>query len=206
MTSMKKVVVLQYNAGNIRSVVNALRRLGVEPLVSDDADVLCSADRIIVPGQGEAANTMAYLRKRQLDRLILSLEQPVLGICIGQQLFCESSEEGDTSCLGIFKGVRVRKFVAMPGERLKVPHIGWNTLSRLQGPLFSGLSDESYVYYVHSYYAPVCEYTQAETTYGGVTYSAAMRKDNFFATQFHPEKSGDVGELILKNFINGEWI
>ena len=198
-----KTVILKYNAGNIRSVVNALRRLGEEPLVTDQVEALKEAERVIVPGQGEASNTMAYLRERQLDKLIRELHQPVLGICIGQQLFCSYSDEGDTPCLGIFPGIEVKKFVAPEGERLKVPHIGWNTIRfDAECPLFQGLEQDSYVYYVHSFYVPKCEFTLAETEYGGIHYTASMGKDNFYATQFHPEKSGDVGEAILRNFLN----
>lgn len=181
--------------------MNTLRRLGEEPLVTDSPEELMTADRVIVPGQGEAANTMAYLREHRLDELICSLRQPVLGICIGQQLFCESSAEGNTRCLGIFPGVRVEKFVPNTEQRIKVPHIGWNTIGQLRTPLFARLKEESYVYYVHSYYVPVGEFTIATTEYGGTTYSAAMHKDNFYATQFHPEKSGEVGEQILRNFL-----
>lgn len=195
--------ILKYNAGNIRSVVNALRRLGEEPLVTDSVEALKEAERVIVPGQGEASNTMAYLREHHLDALIRDLHQPVLGICIGQQLFCGHSDEGDTACLDIFPSINVRKFSAPKGERLKVPHIGWNTITfNEECPLFKGLEQDSYVYYVHSFYVPKCQFTLAETEYGGIDYTAAMGRDNFYATQFHPEKSGDVGEAILRNFLN----
>ena len=198
-----ETVILKYNAGNIRSVVNALRRLGEEPLVTDDVEIIKQADRVIVPGQGEASNTMAYLHEHHLDEVVRKLRQPVLGICIGQQLFCGHSEEGDTACMGIFPAIPVKKFVANAGQRLKVPHIGWNTISfDNQHPLFKGLDNECYVYYVHSFYVPRCEYTIAETDYGGIPFTAAMCKGNFYATQFHPEKSGDVGEQILRNFLN----
>lgn len=198
-----KTVILKYNAGNIRSVVNALRRLGEEPLVTDSVGALEEAERVIVPGQGEASNTMAYLREHKLDEVIRGLKQPVLGICIGQQLFCGHSDEGDTSCMGVFPEVGVQKFVAPEGQRLKVPHIGWNTIHFKEDcPLFDGLDQECYVYYVHSYYVPLCGYTLAETNYGGIPFTAAMCKDNFYATQFHPEKSGDVGEQLLRNFLN----
>ena len=196
-----KTIILKYNAGNIRSVANALQRLGVAALVTDDPEEIVSADRVIVPGQGEAANTMAYLRDKGLDRLVRELRQPVLGICIGQQLFCESSAEGNTDCLGIYPRVRVEKFQRNLAQGVKVPHIGWNTIGDLRTPLLEGIDEESYVYYVHSYYVPVCPYTIATTTYGGTTYSAAMCKDNFYATQFHPEKSGTVGEQLLRNFL-----
>lgn len=196
------VVVLKYNAGNIYSVVNALRRLGVEPLVTDDVESLMNADRVIVPGQGEASNTMSYLRERRMDEVIRNFHQPVLGICIGQQLFCSSSAEGNTQCMGIFPDIMVTKFVASEGQKLKIPHIGWNTIDFDEScPLFKGLQKDSYVYYVHSFYVPECEYSIATTNYGGIQFTAAMCKDNFYATQFHPEKSGEVGEQILRNFL-----
>lgn len=193
------VAIVKYNAGNIYSVVHALKRLGVTPELTDDAEKLAKADRVLFPGQGEAGSTMAYLRQRGLDRLIRDLKQPVLGICIGQQLLCRHSEEGDTDCLGIFD-TDVLKFRPDRHED-KVPHMGWNTLSAMQGPLFKGLEPGDFVYFVHSYYVPVNPYTAAVTEY--ITpFSAALHKDNFYATQFHPEKSGSVGERILKNFLD----
>ena len=199
-----KVVVVKYNAGNIRSVVNALRRIGEEPLVTDSPELLRAADRVIFPGQGEASNTMAYLRESGLDAVIRSLTQPVLGICIGQQLLCESSEEGGSvPCLGVYEGVPVRSFRNLwPGAPAKLPHIGWNTVEALSSPLFSGIGEGEYVYFIHSYCVPLSPYTIAATEYGGVRYSSAMRRDNFYATQFHPEKSGAVGERLLHNFIH----
>lgn len=198
------IAIVKYNAGNIYSVVNALKRLGVDPLLTDDPATLRGADKVLFPGQGEASSAMAYLRERGLDCLIKSLTQPVLGICIGQQLLCTHSEEGDTDCIGIFE-TDVRRFQPQRHED-KVPAMGWNALSKLKSPLFEGLPAETmkgerpYVYFVHSYYVPLCSETIAVADYIH-PYSAALQKDNFYATQFHPEKSGYVGELILKNFL-----
>ena len=193
------VAVVKYNAGNVYSVVNALRRLGVEPVLTDDAELIRAADRVIFPGQGEAGGAMKYLREHGLDSVIKSLRQPVLGICIGQQLLCRHSEEGDTDCLGVFD-VDVRRFRPERHED-KVPAMGWNALHNLRPPLFKGLASEgAYVYFVHSYYVPVCDYTIATADYI-LPYSAAISKDNFYATQFHPEKSGRVGETVLRNFL-----
>lgn len=196
-----KVAIIKYNAGNIYSVVNALNRLGVDPVLTDDRDEILTADRVLFPGQGEAATTMASLRQTGLDALIPSLRQPVLGICIGMQLMCGSSEEGDTPCLGIFGGLRVIRFHPESAEE-KVPHVGWNNISGLSSPLFKDIADDAFIYYVHSYYAPLSEYTIATTTYCGHPYSAALRRDNFYATQFHPEKSGPTGEAIIRNFLD----
>ena len=201
-----KVAIVKYNAGNIYSVVHALKRLGVEPLLTDDAEQLQSADKVLFPGQGEASQAMGYLRKHGLDEVIRSLTQPVLGICIGQQLMCRHSEEGDTDCLGIFP-VDVLRFHPQRHED-KVPHMGWNELRidelRLKNdentPQSSIVNHQSYVYFVHSFYVPVCEFTTAVTDYI-VPFSAALHKDNFYATQFHPEKSGAVGEEILRKFL-----
>ena len=191
-----KVVIIKYNAGNIRSVDHALKRLGVEARITDDHDLIFSADRVIFPGVGEANTTMAYLKERELDKVLLSLSCPVLGICLGQQLMCSWSEEGDTPCIGIFDQP-VRRF---PPGRLKVPHMGWNSLEKVNGRLIPNELRGSYVYFVHSYYVPVCEDTAAESNYI-LPFSAAMQRDNYFATQFHPEKSGGPGELILKHFL-----
>ncbi len=258
-----KVAVVKYNAGNIFSVVHALKRMGVEPLLTDSPIELRSADRVIFPGQGEASNAMRYLREHGLDEVIRSLTQPVLGICIGQQLMCRHSEEGDTDCLGIFDA-DVKRFIPQKHED-KIPHMGWNGLTfnieeqgarskeqentleghgarskeqenTLEGqgawskeqentleeqgarskeqensnplapctlplaPLFRGLGEAPFVYFVHSFYVPVCEHTAAVAEYIH-PFSAAMQKDNFFATQFHPEKSGKVGQQILRNFL-----
>ena len=193
-----KVAILKYNAGNVFSVDCALRRLGVEPIVTDNVEQLRRADKVVFPGVGEASSAMAYLRSRHLDELIRSLTQPVIGICIGQQLLCRNSEEGNTECIGVFD-TSVKRFSEAPG--VKVPEMGWNTIKPLvDNPLLKGIDENSYVYYVHSYYVPVCDDTIAVTEYS-LPFSAAMNKDNFYATQFHPEKSGGVGELILKNFL-----
>ena len=193
-----KVAILKYNAGNVFSVDCALRRLGVEPIVTDNVEQLRRADKVVFPGVGEASSAMDYLRRRHLDELIRSLTQPVIGICIGQQLLCRNSEEGNTECIGVFD-TSVKRFSEAPG--VKVPEMGWNTIKPLvDNPLLKGIDENSYVYYVHSYYVPVCDDTIAVTDYS-LPFSAAMNKDNFYATQFHPEKSGGVGELILKNFL-----
>lgn len=193
------VAIIKYNAGNIYSVVNAVKRLGITPEVTDSAEDIMKADRVLFPGQGEAKSTMAYLRDHHLDDLIRNLKQPVLGICIGQQLMCRHSEEGNVECLGIFD-TDVKKFQPSRHED-KVPHMGWNTLENLSGPLFQDLNEKDFVYFVHSYYVPVTPYTTATTNYI-VPFSASLQKDNFFATQFHPEKSGSIGERILQNFID----
>ena len=191
------VVVIKYNAGNIYSVVHALRREGIEPLVTDDKELITKADKVIFPGVGEASTTMDYLRKSGLDATIKGLKQPVLGICLGMQLMCRHSEEGDADCLGIFD-VDVKKFV--PKEREKIPHMGWNQIYSLKSGLMSGIEDNKFVYFVHSYYVPLCAGTIAQTDYID-TFSASLNKDNFYATQFHPEKSGEIGSKILKNFL-----
>lgn len=192
------VAIIKYNAGNIYSVVNALRRLGVEPLLTDDTEELGRADRVLFPGQGEAGNIMRYLRANRLDELIRNLRQPVLGICVGQQLLCRHSEEGDTDCIGIFDA-DVRRFCPERHED-KVPAMGWNSLHGMKSPLFKGLREDDYVYFVHSYYVPLCSDTIATADHI-LPYSAALQHGNFYATQFHPEKSGRVGETIIKNFL-----
>ena len=193
------VAIVEYNAGNIYSVVNALKRLGIEPVLTHDAEILQKADRVLFTGQGEARTTMASLKSHRLDEVIRSLRQPVLGICVGQQLMCKHSDEGDVDCIGIFD-LPVLRF--QPQRHVdKVPAMGWNALKELKTPLFDGLKDgDDYAYFVHSYYVPQCEYTIATADYIQ-PYSAALHKDNFYATQFHPEKSGRVGETILRNFL-----
>ena len=189
------IAVIKYNAGNIRSVANALSRLGQECVITDSKEDIYKADRVIFPGVGEAGSAMRYLRERQLDKVIKALKQPVLGICLGLQLMCRYSEEGDTECLCIFDS-DVRKF---PKSDI-VPHMGWDNFSSVEGALFEGIKTEDDVYYVHSYYPEISSCTIAVCDYI-VPFSAAMRKDNFYATQFHPEKSASAGELILKNFL-----
>lgn len=195
-----EVAIVKYNAGNIHSVVHALKRLGVEPILTDDPELLAKADKVLFPGQGEASNAMQYLRVHNLDTVIRNLKQPILGICIGQQLMCRHSEEGDVDCLGIFDA-DVKRFQPLRHED-KVPHMGWNSIKASNGcPLFKGFGEDEYVYFVHSFYVPECEQTAATTNYI-LPFSAAMHRDNFYATQFHPEKSGSVGERIIKNFLD----
>ena len=194
-----KVSIVKYNAGNIFSVINAIKRLGIDPIWTDDAETLASSDCVIFPGQGEARNAMDYLKSHNLDRLIAQLKQPVLGICIGQQLLCKHSEEGDTDCIGIFP-INVKRFQPHRHEQ-KVPAMGWNAIRDLKSPLFNGLTERDYVYFVHSYYCEMCDFTTATADYI-LPYSAALHKDNYYATQFHPEKSGNVGHKILENFID----
>ncbi len=192
------VAIVKYGAGNVRSVVNALRRIGIVPTLTDDAEVLAKADKVLFPGQGEASTAMQYLKERRLDVAIKELRQPVLGICIGQQLLCRHTEEGDTDGLGIFD-VDVKRFRPQRHED-KVPAMGWNTLYDLKSELFNGIHSGEFVYFVHSYFVPVCNFTIAHTDHIQ-PYSAAIHKDNFYATQFHPEKSGSIGERILTNFL-----
>jgi imidazole glycerol-phosphate synthase subunit HisH len=219
------IAIVKYNAGNVQSVQFALRRLGVEAVWTDDPDTLRRADKVIFPGVGEASSAMHYLRAQGLDQVLRQLRQPVFGICLGMQLFCRHSEENNTDCLGIFD-TTVRKFsyqLAVSSEqltvsseqlavssylspelrtaKLKVPHMGWNALSSMQGPLFDGLDDQSFVYFVHSFYAELCPQTAAIAEYG-LPFSAALQRDNFYGVQFHPEKSGATGSRILHNFLN----
>ncbi|MCO6564766.1 MAG: imidazole glycerol phosphate synthase subunit HisH [Apibacter sp.] len=189
------IVIIKYNAGNIKSVQNALSRLGAESVVTDDHNTILNADKVIFPGVGEAGSAMVYLQERGMDILIKSITRPFLGICLGQQLMCSHSEEGNTNCLNIFD-VKVRKF---PPTDI-VPHMGWNTIYDLKGEIFKNCVDHEDVYFLHSYYADLCMNTSATCTYI-LPFSAALQKDNFFATQFHPEKSADIGDQILKSFI-----
>ena len=191
------VAIVKYNAGNIYSVVNAMKRLGIEPVLTDDAEMLQKADRVLFPGQGQAREAMVYLKAHQLDQVIKKLKRPVLGICVGQQLLCRHSEEGDVDCIGIFD-VDVKRFQPQKHED-KVPAMGWNEIYDLKTELYKGLS-HPYSYFVHSYYVPLCEETIAKADYI-LPYSASLHKDNFYTCQFHPEKSGKVGEQILKNFL-----
>ena len=200
-----QVAIVKYNAGNIYSVVNALKRLGIDPLLTDDAELLMKADKVLFPGQGHAGEAMDYLRARKLDVLIRDLKQPVFGICVGQQLLCRHSEEGDTECIGIFDA-EVKRFMPERHED-KVPCMGWNEL-KVKGledekvnPILKNLGEHPYVYFVHSYYVPVCQDTIATADYI-LPYSASRYRDNFYTCQFHPEKSGKVGEQIIKNFID----
>ena len=190
-----KIAIIKYNAGNIMSVEFALQRLGVNCEVTDEIEKIKAADKVIFPGVGEASSTMTYLKDKKLDLLLKELTQPVLGICLGLQLMCKYSEENDTECMGIFPEI-VKKFE----PKLKVPHMGWNTITDLKSNLYSTSMEEQYVYFVHSFYAETGKHTIATTNYI-VPFSASLRKDNFYATQFHPEKSGDTGSLILKNFV-----
>ena len=194
-----KVAVVKYNAGNIRSVDYALKRLGVEAVITADKEELQSADKVIFPGVGEAETTMNHLKATGLDELIKNLRQPVFGICLGMQLMCRYSEEGEVDCLNIFD-VDVKRFVPQKHED-KVPHMGWNTIGKTNSKLFEGFTEEEFVYFVHSFYVPTCDFTAA-TTDDIHPFSAALHEDNFYATQFHPEKSGKTGEKILTNFLN----
>lgn len=193
-----KTVIIKYNAGNVQSVMYALERLGASYLLTDDEAEIRSADKIIFPGVGEASTAMAHLRERGLDKLIPTLKQPVLGTCIGMQLLCRYSEENNTTCMGVFD-IDVRRFPAH--QNLKVPHTGWNNLTNLTGPLTAGLPEHAYVYFVHSYAADVCAHTTAVCDYGR-PFSAMLQKDNFYAAQFHAEISGNIGQQVLKNFLN----
>ena len=198
------VAIVKYNAGNIYSVVNAMKRLGINPILTDDAEMLQKADRVLFPGQGQAKEAMEYLKAHHLDQIIRDLKQPVLGICVGQQLLCRHSEEGDADCIGIFD-VDVKRFQPQRHED-KVPAMGWNEIYDLKTDLYKGFGKSSeallhpYSYFVHSYYVPLCEDTIATANYI-LPYSASLHKDNFYTCQFHPEKSGKVGEQILKHFL-----
>jgi glutamine amidotransferase len=189
------IAIIKYNAGNVVSVTNALNRLGVEPVVTDDPETIRNADKVIFPGVGEASTAMKYLQARGLDKVIRELKQPFLGICLGLQLMCRHTEENDTDCLGIFN-LEVKRFT----QQLKVPHMGWNKLQKMQGPLFKDLDDHAFIYFVHSYYAETGPETIAVSDYI-VEFSAALHRDNFYAIQGHPEKSGKTGQKILENYL-----
>ena len=191
------IAIVDYKMGNLRSVENALRRLGAEFVVTADADEIKRADRVLLPGVGNAAEAMENLRKAGLVEVIRSLRRPVLGICVGMQVMCRHSQEGDVDCLGIFDA-RVKRFE--PSQEVKVPHMGWNTIGNLESKLLKGIDGGEYVYFVHSYYPELCPDTIATTTHGKM-FSAALKYENFYGTQFHPEKSGDVGERIIANFL-----
>jgi glutamine amidotransferase len=191
-----KVAIVRYSSGNVRSVANAVRRIGIDPILTDDPAELATADRVIFPGVGEASSAMAYLRDRRLDIALRSLTQPVLAICLGMQLLCQYSEEGETECLGILP-YTVRRFCS---HDLKVPHMGWNRIEKFKSELFKNVSDGERMYFVHSYFVPIADETTAECGYGEV-FSAAIVRDNFHGVQFHPEKSGGVGAQVLRNFL-----
>lgn len=194
-----KTVIIKYNAGNIRSVLFALDRLGVEGVVTDDAEEIRSADKVIFPGVGEASTAMKYLKERGLDKLITGLQQPVLGICLGLQLLCKHSEENDTPCLGVFD-VDVKRFQSPVDNLLKIPQIGWNNITGLHSSIFEHVPENAYMYFVNSYYAALGPDTVAITNYV-INFSSALQKDNFYAVQFHPEKSAVEGQRILENFL-----
>lgn len=194
-----KVVIIKYNAGNIFSVYCALKRVGVDAIITDDKDIIRSADKVIFPGVGEAASTMKYLKEQGLDEVIKNLKQPVLGICIGMQLMCSHSEEGNVDCLGIFDA-KVKRFVPQCHAD-KVPHMGWNSISEINNSVFNCNVNNEFVYFVHSYYVPLCNETVGSCDYIQ-PFSAVLKKDNFYATQFHIEKSGSIGEMILKGFLD----
>ncbi|MDH5367598.1 MAG: imidazole glycerol phosphate synthase subunit HisH [Cyclobacteriaceae bacterium] len=189
------IAIIKYNAGNISSVKNALTRLGYKSIITDDPEAILNAEKVILPGVGEASSAMKYLIQKGLDKVILSIKNPILGICLGLHIMCDYSEEGDTKCLNIFNA-KVKKF---PNRDI-VPHMGWNNFNSIDGSLFNNISIDNNVYYVHGFYAEICSQTIATCDYIE-PFSAAMQKDNFYATQFHPEKSADIGEQLLKNFL-----
>lgn len=191
------IAVIDYDMGNIRSLGNALGRLGAEWILTSDPEIIHNADRVILPGVGNAAEAMENLKKRNLPDVIWKIRRPVLGICVGMQVMCRHSEEGDAECMGIFDA-KVKRFPELPG--IKVPHMGWSPLSNMETKLFKGIEKGAYVYFVHSYFAPLCPDTIATSRHPEL-FSAALKYENFYGTQFHPEKSGDVGEHIIKNFL-----
>jgi len=190
-----KLVIIDYGAGNIKSIQFAFQRLGIEAKLSKDPKVIISADKVIFPGVGEASSAMAKLKESKLDALIPTLKQPVLGICLGMQLMCNSTAEGNTKGIGIFN-TKVKRF----SNKVKVPHMGWNTITNLKSDLFKGINDNAFMYLVHSYYAELCSQTIATTNYD-IEYASALENDNFYGVQFHPEKSANAGEQLLKNFL-----
>lgn len=194
-----QVAIIKYNAGNTKSVEHALHRLGIQPIITDNAEEITNADKVIFPGVGHAETTMQFLQDKNLDQLIKDLKQPVLGICLGQQLMCAHSEEGNVDCLNIFP-IQVKKFQTVDNS-FKIPQIGWNNLFDLKSKLFNNISEQSFVYFVHSYYCELSNYNIATCDYI-LPFSAALQKDNFYAVQFHPEKSAEVGEKIIQNFID----
>ena len=196
------LAIVKYNAGNIQSVLYALERIGVSAIVTDDHQIIKGADKVIFPGVGEASSAMRYLEERGLDKIIKNLEQPVLGICLGMQLMCKYSEENNTKCLGIFNE-DVKRYPQLSTHNFKTPQIGWNTIYDLQKDLFRNIAENSYCYFVHGFYAALGEHTIATTDYV-LPYSSALNKDNFYGVQFHPEKSAEVGEQILRNFLNDQ--
>lgn len=197
---MDDLVIIKYNAGNVQSVEYALNRLGVNPVITDDIERIKSAKRVLFPGVGEASTAMAYLKERKLDQVIKDLKQPFLGVCLGLQLMCKHSEENDTDCLGVFD-VAVKKFPTLVNDvSFKVPEMGWNAVSNLKTDLYKGINEGSYVYFVHSFYAELNPYTISTTQYS-VPFSSGIAKDNFYAVQYHPEKSAEVGASVIKNFL-----
>ena len=192
-----KVSIIKYNAGNIQSVLFALERIGIEATVTNDIETLNTSDKVIFPGVGEASSAMKYLKDKNLDKVITNLKQPVLGICLGMQLMCQHSEEGNTECLGIFEN-QIKLFPI--GNQVKVPQMGWNKIYDLKTDLYKDINENEYMYFVHSYYAEIGEHTIAKTTHG-LEYSCSLQKNNFFGAQFHPEKSGDAGQKLLENFV-----
>lgn len=193
------IALIKYNAGNVSSVISALHRIGTEAKLTDDPEVIKNADKVIFPGVGEASSAMAYLKASGLDKVIKSLNKPFLGICLGLQLMCRRSEEGDVDCLGIFPNVEVKRF--SESKSYKIPHVGWNTIEPSGDKLFKGIENQSYVYFVHSYYAELTDSAIASTIYDDLAFASAIKRDNFYGLQFHPEKSGEVGERILRNFL-----
>lgn len=190
-----KVSIIKYNTGNVQSVLFALERIGINAIVTDNKNLLTTSDKVIFPGVGEASSAMKHLKEKNLDEVIVNLKQPVLGICLGMQLMCQFSEEGNTNCLGIFDN----KIKLFKGD-FKVPQIGWNTIYNLKTNLYQGIKENEYMYFVHSYYAEISEHTIAKTNYE-LEYSSSLQKNNFYAAQFHPEKSSDSGQQLLENFI-----